>query len=287
MDVQTQVQEVDGDVAERLVRHPLTDPAARRTLVEGVQRALATDGCCVVADFVRPELVDELRDECAALAPRAHHAVDTVNVYNCEPDPALPPGHPARVTMERGNAFVARDLIPEDAIVARLYASPLLQGFLAECFGLAELHPLADSLAGLCLNVVEPGWEHPWHFDTNDLTVSLLTQRPRAGGAFEFCPAIRSPEDENLDAVAAVLVGDGTRVRRLELRPGDLQLFHGRYALHRVTTVAGPLARHSAIFAYSERPGVVGSPTRTRQLFGRLAPEHLDLPEVRVDGLLA
>ena len=60
------------------------------------------------------------------------------------------------------------------------------------------------------------------------------------------------------------------------LRPGDLQLFKGRYSLHRVSTVHGrPTARHTAIFAYSERPGVVGSVARTRQLFGRVLPEHL------------
>jgi hypothetical protein len=72
------------------------------------------------------------------------------------------------------------------------------------------------------------------------------------------------------------------------LRPGDLQLFKGRFSLHRVTTVAGDAARHSAIFAYSERPGVVGSVARTRQLFGRVLPEHLAAAgqAVRGDRLL-
>ena len=47
----------------------------------------------------------------------------------------------------------------------------------------------------------------------------------------------------------------------------------------------GKIARHSAIFAYSERPGVIGSPERTRQLFGRVLPEHL-ATTVRGDELL-
>ena len=84
-----------------------------------------------------------------------------------------------------------------------------------------------------------------------------------------------------------MLAGRGEHlVRRLELRPGDLQLFRGRYSLHRVSTVRGERARHTAIFAYSERPGVLGSAERTRQLFGRVLPEHTAAAAVRGDQLL-
>jgi hypothetical protein len=71
------------------------------------------------------------------------------------------------------------------------------------------------------------------------------------------------------------------------LRPGYLQLFTGRYSLHRVTSVDGT-ARHSAIFAYSQRPGVIGTVARTRQLFGRVAAAHLAAEgrAVRVDQLM-
>ncbi|SLJ82245.1 Uncharacterised protein [Mycobacteroides abscessus subsp. abscessus] len=76
-------------------------------------------------------------------------------------------------------------------------------------------------------------------------------------------------------------------MRRLELRPGDLQLFQGRFSLHRVTPVSGVTQRHSAIFAYTDRPGVIGTVERTRQLFGRVLPDHLAAAEaVRGDRLL-
>jgi hypothetical protein len=188
--------------------------------------------------------------------------------------------------MERGNAFVARDHIPASSIISRLYTSPLFQRFVADCFGLPELHELADPLSGLTLNVIAPGRAHPWHFDTNTHTVSMLTQAAEDGGTFEYCPDIRSAADENFAAVRSVLAGDTRLVRRLDLRPGDLQLFKGRFALHRVSTVAGPVARHSAIFAYSERPGVIGSAERTRQLFGRVLPAHLAERTARGDELL-
>jgi hypothetical protein len=163
----------------------------------------------------------------------------------------------------------------------------VFQRFVADCFALPGLHELADPLSGLTLNVVAPGRAHPWHFDTNEFTVSMLTRPAGEGGVFEYCPNIRSADTENFADVAAVLAGNGERlIRRLELRPGDLQLFRGRYSLHRVSTVRGAQARHTAIFAYSERPGVIGSPERTRQLFGRVLPEHHAAEAVRGDRLL-
>ncbi|MFE6131073.1 arpA protein [Streptomyces sp. NPDC056437] len=272
-------------------RYPLSDldGAEGQAVVSRARRELAATGCTVLTDFIRADLRDVLRRECADIAPRAHFDVETVNVYNIAVDSDLPDGHPGRTTFRRGNAFVARDRVPEASLISRLYTHPDVQSFVARCFGLPELHELADPLSGLVLNVVEPGMEHPWHFDTNEFTVSMLTQQADAGGVFEYCPGIRSAEDERFDDVRDVLEGRGERlVRRLPLQPGDLQLFKGRYSLHRVSPVRGDLARHSAIFAYSERPGVIGSVARTRQLFGRVLPEHIEAEgrAVRGDRLL-
>lgn len=272
-------------------RYPLNAPpgsAAAGRALEVVRRELAASGCCVLPGFIRPEALERLRFECARLAPLAYYGDETVNAYNIAPETPLPPGHPGLVSMRRGNAFVPRDRIPADQFIQRLYASRAFQQFVAACFELPAVHELADPLAGLCVNVVAPGREHPWHFDTNEFAVSLLTQEAD-GGEFEYCPGIRSATRENVEDVAAVLAGHGDRfVQRLRLRPGDLQLFLGRYSLHRVSRVTGPAQRHSVIFAYSARPGVVGSLSRTRQLFGRVLPEHQEAAgqPVRVDALL-
>ncbi|MFB9690008.1 arpA protein [Amycolatopsis plumensis] len=269
-------------------RYPLTDPGghAWRETVERTRADLADVGCSVLTDFIRPELHEVLRAECAALEPHAYTKIEQVNAYNTAIGEPLPEDHPGRTIMERGNAFVARDRIPASSIISRLYTSPVFQRFVADCFGLPELHELADPLSGLTLNVIAPGRAHPWHFDTNTHTVSMLTQAAADGGTFEYCPNIRSAADENFAAVRSVLAGETGPVRRLDLRPGDLQLFKGRFALHRVSTVRGATARHSAIFAYSERPGVIGSAERTRQLFGRVLPAHLAERTARGDELL-
>ncbi|WP_024877714.1 HalD/BesD family halogenase [Saccharomonospora piscinae] len=272
-------------------RYPITEPgsAAWSAAVERVRAELEHDGCSVLRDFVRPSRHDDLRREGVAVAPDAHYDVEVVNAYNIDPGTPLPDDHPGRIALERRNAFVARDRIPPDALVHRLYTDPDFQRFLAACFGLPEIHELADPLAGLVLNVVRPGMDHPWHFDTNEFAVSLLTQQAESGGVFEYCPGIRSAESENVDDVRAVLTGGGEHlIRRLSLRVGDLQLFRGRFSLHRVTPVAGDTARHTAIFAYSARPGVVGSVSRTAQLFGRVTDAHrlAEGQAVRGDTLL-
>lgn len=273
-------QVIDAD------RYPVADPGP---LLSEIRSELHTTGCCVLPEFVAAEVLSILREEGAAAAPLAHHEVETVNVYNGAFDASLPVGHPGGVVFERGNAFVARDLIPEEFIVHRLYSDEVFQRFIAACFGLPEVHQLADPLAGLCLNVLNPGMEHPWHFDVNEFTVSVVTQEPDDGGHFDYCPDIRSAHEENFADVADVLAGRGDHlIHRLTLRAGDLQLFKGRYSLHRVSAVQGATARHSAIFAYCERPGVISSVARTRQLFGRVLPAHLAGAgsSVRVDRLL-
>jgi hypothetical protein len=272
-------------------RYPLTEPGSRawHDLVSRVRGDLHRLGCSVLPDFVRPSLHETLRRQGDEVAPSAFYDAEVVNAYNIATDTVLPAGHPGRVPLERGNAFVARDRIPAGHVIHRLYTDPLVQGFVAACVGLPAVHPLADPLAGLCLNVVPPGRAHPWHFDTNEFSVSILTQEPEGGGDFEFCPGIRSERDENFGAVGGVLQGERPDlVRRLTLRPGDLQVFMGRFSLHRVTEVRGERARHSAIFAYCERPGVVGNVARTKQLFGRVLPEHLaaDGRAIRGDHLL-
>jgi hypothetical protein len=278
-----------GSVVD-LARYPLADPDghAWAAVVERTRRELADLGCSLLTDFIRPDLHETLRREGERAAPQAYYDVETVNVYNIDLDASLPEDHPGRITMQRGNAFVARDQLDPSGIIARLYTNESFQRFVADCFDLPVLYELADPLSALVLNVVKPGLEHPWHFDTNEFTVSLLTQPASAGGIFEYCPNIRSAEAENLADVRAVLAGRGEPlISQLVLRPGDLQLFRGRYALHRVSQVLGDTARHTAIFAYSERPGVIGSVARTRQLFGRVRPEHLAAQDrVRVDELL-
>ncbi|MGI9393383.1 MAG: HalD/BesD family halogenase, partial [Boseongicola sp.] len=103
--------------------------------------------------------------------------------------------------------------------------------------------------------------------------------------AFEYAAGIRD-QDENFGEVARVLEGCSQKITRLELEPGDLQLFRGRNSLHRVASLSGSRRRYVAIFSYVEQPDMVGSPERTRQLYGRVLPIHLERAGVRSDTFI-
>ena len=72
----------------------------------------------------------------------------------------------------------------------------------------------------------------------------------------------------------------------LALEPGDLQLFKGRYSLHRVAPLEGSTPRYVAIFSYVQEQGMVGSVERTRQLYGRTLPIHHERAAQRADALI-
>jgi len=295
-DVRTEESAVVGGVESltdwiNIERYAIDDPAsaAWQAEVDLTRAEIENNGFRVLRDFVRPSLHERLRAEGEQVAPLAYYEAQEVNVYNRSVDPSLPEDHPARVTMSRGNAFVTRDRIPESTIIQQLYADPRFKNFIAAACGMPAVYELADPLAGLTLNVIQPGKSHPWHFDLCQVAMTIMTQKPESGGEFQYCPNIRSSKNENLSDVQALLTGKADHlVHGVELRLGDLQLFRGRHALHRVTTVHGDRARHTAIFAYGEQPGVVSSPERARQIYGRVTPTHFATEKVakRADGLL-
>ncbi len=271
--------------------YPILEPDSQgwTDAVDRIRNDLERDGCSVLSNFIRSDVIPRLQQEGVSVAHQAYKKLEIVNAYNTTIENDMAEDHPARITFEKGNGFVAKDQIPYNAIIQKLYAHPNFKTFIAECFEMDEIFELEDPLAALCLNVLEEGRSHPWHFDVNEFTVSLLTQVPEGGGLFEYCPNIRTPEAENLGDVRDVLTGNGEQfIKRIYLKPGDLQFFKGRYALHRVSEVEGKTERHTAIFAYSGVPGVIGGPERTRQLFGRVLPKHIAAYEqaVRSDGLL-
>lgn len=231
-------------------------------------------------------LAQEIRDR----KHGTHFSNEDINPYfHTEPDHDYPDCHPVNTFIERSSGFIPGDSWEPACAMDTLFRAPQLAKFLANCLDVPELHCYADPLAGLTANILDPGQQFPWHFDTNDFAVTVLLDASDDGGLFEFVPNIRSVENEGFDAIQAVLQGGRNGVEMLDLRPGDLQIFRGRHSLHRVTRIPLKSApRHAAILAYTEKPGVVGRVTRTQQLFGRVLKEHLDAEAapVRNDALI-
>ncbi len=275
-----------------LDRYPLHDSGSAG-YTEAVTRARAglhADGCAVIDGLVRPNAVSVLNDEIVACKHATHYSTQNINPYfHTAPDPAYPDRHPVNTFIERSSGFIPGDAWDPNCATEIIFRDEALIRFIADCLELPALHCYADPLAGLTANILEPGQQFSWHFDTNDVAVTVLVDPADQGGLFEYVPSTRTATDENFDGIQRILEGDHTGVRTLDLRPGDLQIFRGRYSLHRVTRVgAGSKPRHAAIFAYTAESGVIGRLARTVQLFGRALPAHeaAERDRVRADALI-
>jgi hypothetical protein len=170
----------------------------------------------------------------------------------------LPSTHPLRRKGKRNLAQVAADLIPPDFLLSQLYHSKLMLDFLAAVSG-QTIYRNQDPYQSLNISVMDQGGCQQWHFDGGHMVTTLLLQEPKAGGVFEYAPAIRSETDENFAAVQAVLDGNNERVHSNRLQAGTLSLFRGHYSLHRVTPVTGKRQRIQAILGYTTKPNLFGS----------------------------
>ena len=275
-----------------LVAFPIHEPTSAGcvAVVGGARAGLRSEGCAVLREFVRPEAVERLNDEILERKHATHYSTQIMNPYfHTTVNPDYPPEHPVNTFIERSSGFIPGDAWDPGCATDALFRATEVARFIADCLEIPALCCYDDPLAGLTSNVCDPGQQFTWHFDTNDFAVTVLVQPADEGGLFEYAPQIRSADDEGFDAIAAVLAGIREGVRTLDLQPGDLQIFRGRHSLHRVTRVGpGSRPRHAAIFAYTLEPGVIGRVERTRQLFGRVLPEHeeAERQRVRSDALL-
>ena len=266
------------------------DGPERDALITSIQRQLDDDGCAVLKGFLTPLAIEMMTAEASAVAHHAHRSFNRTNAYFTKDDPSLPEDDPRRRFFDRSNAFIAADHFKKSGALRTVHDFPAFDPFIQTCLQQEAFYRYADPLADVIVNAADEGEGFPWHFDTNNFTITLAIQMADEGGMFEYAPnirqAIRDGKGENFDDVRDVLDGCSDQIRTLKLEPGDLQLFKGRYSLHRVAPLKGQTPRYVAIFSYVETPDMVGSPERTKQLYGRVLPIHLERAGLRGDHYL-
>ena len=256
--------------------------ASRSALVARVRSDLARDGCAVIKRFLTPAGIEALAAEAESVADKGHRSFNRTNVYFTKDDTSLPADDPRRQFFDRSNAFVPADNFAKSGPLRTIHDSLGFDQFIQDCLQERAFYRYADPLADVIVNVAQAGNGFPWHFDTNNFTVTIAIQNAESGGAFEYAPRIREG-DENFAEVARVLEGTSDKVKVLHLEPGDLQIFRGRYSLHRVAPLSGNRPRYVAIFSYVQEPNMVGAPERAMQLYGRTLPIHHERAGQRSD----
>lgn len=269
-----------------LAEYPINTYGPKRdTVLAGVRDALERDGCAVLKGFLTKEGIDALTKEADSVAVMGHKTFNRTNAYFTKDDPTLPADDPRRQFFDRSNAFILADNLSKSGPMRSVHDYDGFDLFIQDYLQETNFYRYADPLADVIVNMADEGHGFPWHFDTNNFTVTLALQNAESGGAFEYAPGIRE-DDENFDEVKKVLSGTSERITVLELEPGDLQLFRGRYSLHRVAPLRGKRPRYVAIFSYVEEPGMVGSPERTEQLYGKTLPVHWEMTGRRADQFI-
>lgn len=269
-----------------LERYPIhLEGSERDHIMARTQKDLARDGCAVLKGFLTQAGVAALTKEADSVASGAHRSSSRTNAYFTQDDPNLPTDDPRRRFFERSNAFIPADNFAQNGPLRSVHDFDGFERFIQDCLQEGKFYRYADPLADVIVNMADEGNGFPWHFDTNNFTVTLAIQNAEEGGAFEYAPGIREG-GENFEEVKRVLDGTSDKVTVLELEPGDLQLFRGRYSLHRVAPLKGTRRRYVAIFSYVQEPDMVGSVERTKQLYGRVLPIHRERAGLRGDNYI-
>ena len=269
-----------------LERYPIHQESPTRAhIVAGIQEDLARDGCAVLKGFLTSDGIAALTQEVDGVASKGHKSFSRTNAYFTQDDPNLPRDDPRRQFFELSNAFIPADNFAKNDPLRCMQDFEGFDRFIQDCLQEEKFYRYADPLADVIVNMAGEGNGLPWHFDTNNFTVTLAIRNACSGGAFEYAPGIREGE-ENFKEVKRVLDRASDKVTVLELEPGDLQLFHGRYSLHRVAPLKGDRPRYVAIFSYVEEPGMDVSVERTMQLYGRTLLIHRERAGQRADNFI-
>ena len=220
--------------------------------------------------LVPASIIDEIVADAAPRIDEAFFADSTHNVYLTDPDPCLADDHAFNRQVLSSKGLIADDQIPPDSPLRTITPIPTCGDSSAPCSASSRSTP-TTTRSRRSMSTAPHGRELGWHFDNSSFAVTLLLQTPQAGGIFEYVPAARARGGEQgYETVDAVL--DGIHpVETLTFAPGDLVLFRGRDALHRVTPTIGDVTRLLVVFAFNDEPGVRLSDSALATFYGRHA----------------
>ncbi len=273
-----------------LERYPIDrrGTSAYKAIVQQAQRGLGTEECAYLPGFVQPQAIEAMQAEALSLEANAVYFSQAHNPYFSAVPDHLGERDPRGVMGRKTNGLVPGEAFDRSQLIWNLCRNAAVKGFVEDCLKIEPLYFYDDPYGCLNVSIQRTDEEFAWHFDTNEFTVSILLQRPEAGGLFEFAPNIRTPQDECYGDVYDLVTGATPSPYALDLKPGDLQLFKGRYSVHRVTEVVGAVPRLIALLAYAREPGMYATPERSQQIWGKVHPQQIAAAERRrrADGLL-
>lgn len=256
-------------VVEEIVsaQHPIADD----NYLERCKSQLDDSGVLVLDGFIQAAAIEKMKINAVDGIGDAYFCATNHNVYLTPPDAAFPMDHPRNREVISSKGLIGDDQIPETSPLKVLYRDRTFQSFIASVVGENTLFPYADPLSAVNIHYAKDGQELGWHFDNSSFAITLLIDKPEAGGEFEYLRDVRDADagEYNFDTVGDLLDGK-IEPSRLSMDPGTLVLFRGRNSIHRVTPTVGEKTRMLAVLAYNSQPGIELSESARMTFYGRL-----------------
>ena len=249
-------------------------PLASRVFREQCKAKLDESGVLVLPGFVLPAAIQKIQLEGVTNQPQAFYTRSKHNVYLQDNDDSLAADHPRNRSITSSKGCITSDQIPAESALHTLYHSAELQRFLCAVLDKQALFEYADPLSSINLHYAAEGQELGWHFDNSSFAITLLIQKPKAGGVFEYVKNARSSDknEMNYPLVEQILDGELTP-STLAMEEGALVLFRGRDSMHRVTPTQGDTTRMLVVLAYNTQPGIALSESARKTFYGRLGTD--------------
>jgi len=246
-------------------------PLSESSFISKCRYFLDNDGCVVLPNFLTKSAIKKLIEESNNNQHKAFYCKQEHNVYISDLDENFPADHPYNRLVVSTKGCITDDQISEDSCLKILYKSQLFRDFLAETVGEKCLYDYVDKLSSINIHYASETQELGWHFDNSSFAVSLLIQKPKKGGEFQYIRHFRNAEkgEMNFNGVNRLLANE-LEYKNLTMDAGTLVLFRGRNSIHRVTPVEGNLTRVLAVMAYNSEPNISLSETSRMTFYGRL-----------------
>ena len=269
-------------------KYPINDTGSLKykELTNYTRKQLNEDGCCVLPNFIRSDSILKMKDEVDRNLTKIYFTSDKHNPYFTKEDKTLHEEHPKRIFTVRQSGYLNSDDLEKDSDLNKFYDLEEMLKFVSDSLEVFPLYTWEDPLGKNPYSVMHTDHYFPWHFDGNEFTLSILVQKAEKGGLFEYAPDIRSKDNENFEEVAKVLKGDRQKVKSLDLQTGDLQIFKGRFSMHRVTKIEGKTSRYIALPCYVKDPLKINKPEHSKQVYGKALPIHFKRENIQGDGLI-
>ena len=250
-----------------LDKHPINDSEYQAQCLANLRR----DGALIMQGLIRPAALQAIRKEGLDHQHLAYYTQDQHTVYLHAVDEQYPLDHPHNRLVNSSKGCITDDQIPQDSALRVVYDSEDFKHFLATVLEEEALYPYADPLSSINTHYASEGQELGWHFDNSSFAITLLIEKPKAGGEFEYIRDLRDADagEMNYDGVAALLDGK-SEVNILPTEAGDLAFFRGRNSVHRVTPTEGDITRMLVVLAYNTEPEVSLSEAARMTFYGRL-----------------